>query len=148
MTRFALFAAAILVPSVALAGAWGSGSFENDDALDWVQESVRAPSVAPVLAAFKETQAKYVEAPEGSRAVAAAEAVAAALGKPSPKIPPELRAWAERHRADLRALASVAQQAVARVLDRKSSELAQLWSAGKPGEKWPEAITDLQARLR
>lgn len=146
MTRLAIATVAMLLSVAAYAGAWGSGSFENDDALDWVSECVKSSSVAPVSAAFRATEAKYIEAPEGSRAVAAAEVVAAALGKPDAKLPPPLLSWSQRHAADLAQLAPRAHAALTRTLDPKTSELRQLWSEGKPN-KWPEAIADLQSRL-
>jgi hypothetical protein len=146
MTRLAMFAAAMLLSVTAYAGAWGSGSFENDDALDWASECVKASSVAPVFAAFQATEAKYIEAPEGSRAVSAAEVVAAALGRPDPKLPPSLLSWSQRHADDLAQLAPRARAALGRVLDPKASELRQLWSEGKPN-KWPDVIANLQSRL-
>jgi len=146
MTRVASFAIALVLSATAYAGAWGSGSFENDDALDWVSECVKSTSVAPVLAAFQATTAKYIETPEGSKAVAAAEVVAAALGKPDPQLPPALLAWSQRHAGALTNLAPSAHAALGRVLDPKASELRQLWAEGKPN-KWPEAITNLQSRV-
>ena len=83
-----------MLTGIAYAGAWGEGSFDNDDALDWVAECVKSATPAPVLAAVDAAvRSKYVEAPAGSAAVAAAEVVAAALGKPSSNMLAELRAW-------------------------------------------------------
>jgi hypothetical protein len=138
-----LFAAA-----AANAGAWGEGSFENDDALDWVAECTRANSVAPVAQAFEAVlQAGYIEATQGSVAVAAAEVVAAALGKPSKNFPPELQAWVRRqHPGQLAQLAPKAIKALTRVQDPTMSELSQLWSEGK-SHKWTVVIAELVARL-
>lgn len=140
--------ASILLTGPVYAGAWGAGSFENDDALDWVDECVKATSPVPVSTALKTAiLSNYLEVPEGSRAVAAAEVVATALGKPNPKLPPQLRAWVQRQSSkSLVQLAPAARKALARVLDPKASELRQLWSEGTPNN-WPEVIAELQSRL-
>ena len=136
------------VAAAANAGAWGEGSFENDDALDWVAECIRAKGVAPVAHAFQAVlQTSYVEAPQGSVAVAAAEVVAAALGKPSQTLPPELQAWVRRQQpGQLVQLAPTARKTLARVQDQKISELAQLWTEGKPN-RWSAVIAELVVRL-
>jgi hypothetical protein len=148
MKHIAAAIAGLVFAGFVHAGAWGTGSFDNDDALDWADECTRSTSVASLVTAFDAAvRNKYVEAPDGSRAVAAAEVVAAALGKPNPKLPSGLRAWVQRQpSANLASLAPQARAALARVLDPKASELRQLWSEGKPN-KWPEVVAELQSRL-
>jgi hypothetical protein len=133
----------------ALAGAWGEGSFQNDDALDWVATCASTKSTAPVRDALERAlRGKYLEAPEGSSAVAAAEVVAAAKGKPNPKLPAELAAWVKRQPAQaLSLLAPLATRALTRVRDPKASELRQLWDEGNPA-KWLAAIANLESRVR
>jgi hypothetical protein len=140
--------ASLVLASLAHAGAWGEGSFENDDALDWVTECTRSDSVAPIQAALDVAlRGKTLEAPEGSVAVAAAEVVAAALGKPSPKLPPDLREWIQRQPPEQVArLAPAARKALVRVRDLKNSELRQLWAEGKTN-KWLDVIGELESRL-
>ena len=107
-----------VLPLLVHAGAWGEGSFENDDALDWVGQCIKAGTTAPVSAALAAVlDGRYVQAPDGSEAVAAAEVVAAAMGKPG-----------------------------FRVLDPKVSELSQLWAEAR-STRWTEAIADLERRL-
>ncbi|MGH8016779.1 MAG: DUF4259 domain-containing protein, partial [Opitutaceae bacterium] len=43
---------AALTPSVACAGAWGTGSFENDSALDWVQNWFEPYGIVAIASAF------------------------------------------------------------------------------------------------
>ena len=138
----------LLAAATAQAGAWGEGSFDNDDALDWVAECTHSNGIAPVAQAFRAVlDAKYIEAPLGSAAVAAAEIVAAALGKPSASLPPEVQSWVRKQSAkELSQLAPLARKVLARIQDPKVSELRQLWSEGKPN-KWSSVITDLEARL-
>lgn len=139
----------VLITGIARAGAWGDGSFENDDALDWGGECTSAKSVKPVSAALNVAlRNKLIEAPDGAAAVAAAEIVAAALGQPSPKLPSQLRDWMKRQSsAQLVALAPNARSALTRVADPETSELAQMWSQVK-ANKWLESIAELQARLK
>jgi hypothetical protein len=89
----------------------------------------------------------YIEAPDGSAAVAAAEVVAAALDRPSAKLPPELRSWLQHQSLSaLAQLAPVASKVLIRIQDSELSELRQLWAEGEKG-KWQAALADLSARL-
>jgi hypothetical protein len=135
--------------STALAGAWGEGSFDNDDALDWAAACAAAKSAAPVRETLERAlRAKYLEAPEGSSAIAAAEVVAAAKGKANPKLPAPLAAWTKRQPARaLSQLAPLASRVLIRVRHPKQSELRALWAEGDPA-KWLAAIADLESRLR
>ena len=138
----------LFVAASVYAGAWGEGSFENDDALDWVAECTNAKSIEPVSLALESVlKGGYIEAPQGSAAIAAAEVVAAAIGKPSSKFPPELQAWVKRMPTKkLAQLAPTAKKALARIKDTKSSELKQLWSEGKQNH-WSAVIVELESRL-
>lgn len=137
-----------LLPLLAHAGAWGSSSFENDDALDWVGNCADGRAGASVSAAFAAVlTGDYVQAPDGSAAVAAAEVVAAAVGKPPSDPPTELAACAQRlPTEDIRKLAAIARQALSRILDPKRSELSQLWAEAM-SETWRREMADLEARL-
>lgn len=148
MKATASLLASLVFASIAHAGAWGDGSFENDEALDWVADCVRSNSVTPVRDTLNGAlRGKYLEAPEGSAVVADAEVVAAALGNPSPKLPAELRSWIQHQPAEqLAGLAPLARSAIARLRDPKVSELRQLWSEGKPNT-WLDVITELESRL-
>ena len=56
-------------------GAWGSGPFENDDACDWLDELADSGVAALREALALADAADYLEAPDGSVVVAAAEVV-------------------------------------------------------------------------
>ena len=64
-------------------GAWGLGNFDNGDALDWVVD-LKEPSGLGILekplSAVQTKSHGYLEAPECSIALAAAEVVAALCG--------------------------------------------------------------------
>jgi hypothetical protein len=148
MHRITTLLIALIFPLSALAGAWGDGSFENDDALDWVGQCTQSTGTKVVSTALTAAlKAQYLEAPEGSAAVAAAEVVAAAQGKANPSLPKELRAWLERQpKTELAALSSLARQVLRKIRDPKASELKQLWSEGK-SNRWESRIAELEARI-
>lgn len=148
MNRLLLLLLCVLFSASAHAGAWSEGSFENDDALDWVTECTQGAGTTAVSKALSAAvKAKYLEAPEASAAVAAAEVVAAARGKPNPSLPKELAAWIERQpKAQLASLAPLARQALKKVLDPQDSELKRIWAEGK-GNRWESRMAELDARL-
>jgi hypothetical protein len=125
-------------------GAWGAGTFDNDDALDWLDDLLDGADDA-IRDALESTGADPLEAPDASSALAAAEVVAAALGRPAADLPGEVSDWLEEHGTkQAAALAPLARQAVDRV--RQNSELKDLWEETDPAE-WTAAVDDLLARL-
>jgi hypothetical protein len=129
-------------------GAWGAGSFENDDAMDWTVglaegsgDAVLREALTPVAT----TDDRYLEAPDCSIAIAAAEAVAAARGHPNVSLPDEVVRWV-RNKPDLTVdLVVLARSAVDRIAGK--SELRDLWDESDSAEAWRAAMTDLRARL-
>ncbi len=135
-------------------GAWGAGSFENDTALDFLLEFEASPGwsvVSERIARVNAVGLDYLEAPEAAEAVAAAELIAAGLGRPSRDMPPDTAALIAAMVAPPEGLASSARRAIVHVMDH--SELAQLWSQdeargiGQTSPDWLEAMEDLLTRL-
>ena len=132
-------------------GAWEVGSFDNDDALDWVSEFTPAPNVRCIqatLQAVTQVGDEYLEAPECSMAIAAAEVVAALKGAPTSPLPEELQATLKmaRFKAD-QSLMELALAALERI--KTNSELQELWAESEADyPQWLAAVTDLEARLR
>lgn len=149
MKRIATAVLSLCLSLSAWAGAWGEGSFDNDDALDWVEVCAQAAGPEVVSEALQSAlKSEMIEAPDGSVAVAAAEVIAAARGKASPALPAQLQAWLDKQpKEKIAALASQASEALERVKDPTVSELRQLWSEGK-ASPWLARIAELEARLR
>lgn len=127
-------------------GAWGYLPFENDDALDWLDE-LEGGGADVVRAAFAKVNGSYIEAPEGSIAIAAADITAASQGSPSGDLPENVADWVTSHGAELTAEdVELALEAVERVAGEKS-ELAELWDDADEPE-WRENLEDLSERLR
>lgn len=139
-------------------GAWGTGSLENDAALDWLGELESEGSVgllestlalvADALPSFggDDDEGDYIELDEACAALAAAEVVACALGRPGPELSDDLIIWIEQHRSDLAVLAPLAARAVARARD--DSEASELWAETDGLQAWCDAVNELICRLQ
>lgn len=133
-------------------GAWGYESFENDDALDWVSNDFEGSDDLSAVAEALETVANwgeddYLELPECGAAVAAAEVLAAVLGRPSPKLPDDVAAWVAEHPLDdAGSLVPTSQRAIARI--ERDSEMQGLWDDTADATKWRQSIADLKSRLK
>lgn len=132
-------------------GAWGPNSFENDDAADWVYE-FESSGIAAVTSALDRVCSlvpdEYLEAPEASVAIAAAEIVAAARDGDVSSLSESTRDALAKNRLSFAGLPLLkrAETAVERVLAR--SELKKLWEEGERGDVWLGAMATLLARLR
>lgn len=129
--------------------AWNCSRFDNDDALDWSHDFEKEPSVAFIektLRVASDAGDDYLEADDASRAVAAAEVVAALRGAPRPQPPSTItELFRTRQITVEHSLVSLALDALERV--RTDSELQVLWEEGDVSS-WRAAINDLESRLR
>ncbi len=129
-------------------GAWGVGTFENDDASDWVYQLEEADDldlVRVTLQAAADPEG-YLEAPICCMALAAAEVVAALSGRAAPDLPEEIRTWVgaqgRRPPPELRTLSVKALDQVA-----ADSELKELWAESDEHGVWVDRLQELRARL-
>jgi len=130
-------------------GAWGFGPFDNDDAGDWLYDLERSSDtsvIADALQKVTEIGDGYLEAPDCSNAIAAAEVVAAVSGHPVANFPDNAKPWVEAHRTLVVAnLVPNALAALQRI--RSNSELKELWDESKEATKWYATFDDLAQRL-
>jgi len=131
-------------------GAWGIRNFENDQALDFTDDFTDNPSTESLeeaLAVVVELgeENEYIEVDEASAALAAAEILAAKLGKPAPDFPADLQPTlaAVQHTTTLQ---KQARKAVKQVM--KASELQELWAEGGDSEAWLAIQTNLLEQLK
>ena len=131
-------------------GAWGTGSFENDDAVHWITDLGESTDTALLEEALepKEVEGYYLEAPEDSRILCAAEILAALLDRPSSALSEDAAAWVATHRAlDPQFLIPKALGKIERVL-AEHSELKELWAENEIDySRWEKVVFDLKARL-
>lgn len=132
-------------------GAWGHQNFENDAAMDFVGDFMESPSIDTIKEALRlvieaGAEEEYIETDEASAALAAAEIVAATLGRASQDAPEELGATINNVGLTVdEKLVKQARKAVEQVL--KESELQELWAdAGEPDE-WQQVQAGLLKRL-
>lgn len=129
-------------------GAWGVGSFENDDAIDWVIELEDAKGFQFLADAFEivlDQKDDLPEAPDCSVAICAAEVTAGLLGNPSDDLSEEVLEWMEGQPDPSSALLSLATNALNVILKR--SELKSLWQKTDDYDEWRELVLDLRDRL-
>lgn len=121
-------------------GAWSEGGFGNDTAMDFADE---VASVSDLDRALKRSEGLY-DSDAASQAVAAAEVIAACLGRPSHDFPKELKGKLSNFGTPSDALIKKARVAMSEVSG--TSELAELWEEAQD-ESWKAAMNDLLARL-
>jgi hypothetical protein len=83
-------------------GVWGYLPFENDDALDWLEE-LEAGGSDVIRQALAKAGDRYVEAPDGAVALAAAEVTAASQGNPLGDLPENVTDWVTAHGLEITA---------------------------------------------
>ena len=126
-------------------GAWGLLFDENDDAADWLGEFGDEPSWSSIDKALAAADADYVEAPDASAALAAAEVVAAGLNQPSARLDPEITAWAVQQANEAGGRRQQASAALVRIRD--DSELSELWQESDEYLDWQTSVNETLARL-
>ena len=130
-------------------GAWGIGSFDNDDALDWVIELEASDDLSVIQEALQDVIAladDTLDATECCRGIAAAEVIAALRGQAKFADSDAAAAWVEVHRdLDTSAIVPEAQRALQIILTE--SELQELWADSDDYDAWVAAMNDLQMRL-
>jgi hypothetical protein len=127
--------------------AWATGPFDNDDALDFIDDLAEAPEWRTVVQAldYVTKAAGYLEAPEGSIAVAAAAIVAASVGGVT-ILPDNHRELKVALGAPPDGAVALARSALARVV-APASELDELWQEGDDHDAWLAQIAGLQSVL-
>ena len=134
-------------------GAWGNRNFENDDAADFADEFLDNPTDAALVEAMTVVvklgeDGAYIESGEATNALAAAEIVAASIGRLSADFPDKLRdATKALQTGTDPEIRNLARQAVMQVV--KESELQELWADAEDGEpkEWQAVQQDLLTRL-
>jgi|HubBroStandDraft_1064217.scaffolds.fasta_scaffold20556_4 hypothetical protein len=132
-------------------GAWGSGAFENDGAMDFVQEVTDGSGLKRIesaLAAVLKSKSEYLEAPEAEEGLAASAMLAEILNPAAEQelVPLEVSAWASNADKPLAEIVEKARQVVLRVLT-PPSELLELWTESEDFENWKSGVEAIGARL-
>ena len=123
------------------------GNFGNDDASDWVFDLEESSGADLLKQAFADVNSHSYEATDCRIALAAAEIVAAAKGKPSPDLPERARKWLgnQEEVEDITALAKKAITVVNKISVK--SELRDEWEESDGWHEWQQAVEGLRRRL-
>ncbi len=132
-------------------GAWSHKSFDNDSALDWLDDFQQKPTAKFLRQTFETVLTQdYIEVDEGSAVIAAADLVAMMEGKRPfiedvdftgidfPSIQEVLHSG-----FFLKALA-----AIDRVKNVEVSELAQLWQDSDDYARWQNDVIDIENNIK
>lgn len=128
-------------------GTWGTGSFDNDDAGDWLDELASAKDISPIRRAIESVVDAdgYLEAPQCQAAIAAAEILAALRGRRGPDLPEPASSFLARRPTVPPDLIKKAAAALERVLG--DSELHESWAEGDEHDAWATVVRELKSRL-
>ncbi|MBO2009692.1 DUF4259 domain-containing protein [Hymenobacter negativus] len=128
-------------------GTWGTGNFDNDMAADYAAAFQDDPNETMLLETLASVADEgYPEADEASEALAAAEIIAAALGKPVRGFPEDLLQSAQNlHLTNPESAQRLTRKAIKVIL--KKSELKELWEEGDEYEQWIAMQDALLERL-
>ena len=131
-------------------GAWATDSFANDDALDWLLDFTDAPTMEMLRDTLDHVTdldaGDDLEAPDCCEAIAAAEIVAALIGRPAVKLPDDLKTWLQSdHGLEAGTLTAAASAAIKRIV--RESELQELWADSGDNTQWLADMADLERRL-
>lgn len=127
---------------------WGAGSFENDQALDFVDDLLESDDFEFVAEALSHDPGEQVDACLGTDIVTAAEIIAATLGKPSEDCPQELLDWLQEQKAPPLSHHRDKALALLGTVGAEGSQLRQDWQAhGDELSDWLAVMDDLRTRL-
>ena len=131
-------------------GAWGMGTFENDDAMDWIADFCASPADEELRATLRSAADAegYLEAPDCSNALAAAEVVAALKGAPTLNaivVEDYLPVIARSGIPVTSELTTLALRAIDRVAS--DSELKELWDEVEDAPAWRAEVAALRERV-
>jgi hypothetical protein len=133
-------------------GAWGVGIFENDDACDFaaaVAESHDLSLLEATLDRVIDTGEEYLEAPQASEALAAADIIARLKKVPRERTSytASIDKWIDRaNLSPSDQLVDKARRAIARVLT-EPSELLELWQESDEFESWRSSVGEVASHL-
>lgn len=127
--------------------AWGTKTFEEDTANDWIQELIDSDDAREFIVDSLSTDPGYIEADQGSTILAAGETLIALLDEPRAGVPGELVDWCGNNECDdVSDLPEVASAAIEKVLGDES-ELNELWSESEDFDEWKENVESMREVL-
>ena len=131
---------------------WHSGTFDNDYAMDWVQDLLETKNlelVETTLDNVIDNGAGELEAPFAAEALAAVEVIARLLGSPGlAGENDDVDAWVASCKRKVTPLQVEKAQRVLDLVLSEQSELNQLWSKSEEYDTWRAGVAALKARIK
>lgn len=131
-------------------GAWGYGVYDNDSAADWAEDLADGGLATLEHALSSASSEDYLESPEGSALIAAADVVArlkSGGGEQSPSAETVVE-WVQANQAaDWQHLVIPALAALERVASPENSELYELWAEADSLQPWLVVLGEIRTRL-
>jgi len=135
-------------------GAWGINNFENDDASDWVYELESSKDKSVIHKALNTVieNTEYIESPECSEALAAAEVVLSGITNDHSNVSEEVSKWLSKKPGLFKKQITfdssdvkMAIKAVSKIV--ASSELKELWEETEEYDTWKNIENNLVEKL-
>jgi len=130
-------------------GTWDSGSFDNDEAMDWVYELEEADDFSILAESFETVIEQRDDSPDETDcaiAICAAEVVAGLFNNPADDLPAEVVSWIEDQPTPPESLRKLARTSLRVIL--QDSGLKELWEETDIYHEWEESVRDLLTRLQ
>ena len=133
-------------------GAWGVDTFENDDACDYASLVAHDSDLSRIEATLDRllaTGTEYLEAPQASEALAAADILARLKGQYGQRngYTEQIDDWVERVKlSPSKSLIDKAQRSLERITT-DPSELLELWNESPEFDLWKSSVNALLQRL-
>lgn len=124
--------------------AWGTKTFEEDTANDWIKELIDSEDAREFLFESLSIDPGYIEADQAALVLAASETLIALLDEPRAGVPGELVDWlGDNECDDVSDLPLIAIPALAKVIGDES-ELRDIWSDSEDFEEWLENVESIR----
>jgi len=131
-------------------GAWGTGNFDNDTALDWVYDLEDREDLSLVVDTIDAVlQEEYIDTTVAEEALVAIEVLARLKGNfgKDNAYSEDVDKWVKNHPLQVEdALLQKAKEAIDMILSDKS-ELKELWEEVDEYDVWSSEVLDLKDRL-
>jgi hypothetical protein len=128
-----------------------TGNFSNDEATDWLYDLEETYGTELLAEAFNViTNGEFHEQSDCCIALAAAEIVAAAKGKPAPDLPDDARKWlGNQDTGDVNKIKALNKKAITAVKKIQAhSELRDQWEDSDEWHSWNMVVEGLLKRLQ
>jgi len=132
-------------------GAWGTGNFDNDTALDWVFELEETDDLSLVESAIESAlYEEYIDSDIGAEVLVAIEVLARLKGNFGKEDPysEDVDKWVKSHPIEIDEQLTDKAKNVLNLIVSEKSELYELWEETEDFEIWKNIVNDLKYRLR